>query len=378
MDAITLLKNDHKTVEALFKRFEKAGDNALAEKRAVVDQIIEELAIHAAIEEQLFYPVTRATVPETEAIVLESLEEHHIVKWVLSELDSMDPQDERFDAKVTVLIENVRHHVKEEEQEYFPKVRDELGRNALDDLGDAMVRAKAVAPTHPHPRSPDSPPGNLLVGTAAGVVDRVTDTANGLAQGGVTALGDLIATVLRRKKPRVAPTGSKSTRATATKVREAAADATEAVIEAAQGPSPPPRVRPVPPAGAPAERREQPSPAPRPPPLQPASRPSGPRLRPSGARPRPAALLARPPSAPRQPPSARGQPPSARGQPPSARGQPPSAGADRGFQNYSEKARTPARRVSGVTHSAVVPNVEARLLAPSTRPRRSRMAEVAV
>ena len=59
MDAITLLKNDHKTVEALFKRFEKAGDNAFAEKRAVVDQIIEELAIHAAIEEQLFYPVTR-------------------------------------------------------------------------------------------------------------------------------------------------------------------------------------------------------------------------------------------------------------------------------------------------------------------------------
>ena len=200
----------------------------------MVDQIIEELAIHAAIEEQLFYPVTRATVPETEAIVLESLEEHHIVKWVLSELDSMDPQDERFDAKVTVLIENVRHHVKEEEQEYFPKVRDELGRNALDDLGDAMVSAKAVAPTHPHPRSPDSPPGNLLVGTAAGVVDRVTDTANGIAQGGVTALGDLIATVLRRKKPRVAPTGSKSTRATATKVREAAADTTGAVLEAAQ------------------------------------------------------------------------------------------------------------------------------------------------
>ena len=146
----------------------------------------------------------------------------------------MDPQDERFDAKVTVLIENVRHHVKEEEQEHFPKVRDELGRNALEDLGDAMVSAKAVAPTHPHPRSPDSPPANLLVGTAAGVVDRVTDTANGIAQGGVTALGDLIATVLRRKKPRVAPTGSKSTRATATKVREAAADATEAVLEAAQ------------------------------------------------------------------------------------------------------------------------------------------------
>ncbi len=63
MDAITLLKDDHKAVEALFKRFEKAGDNAFVEKRAMVDKIIEELSIHAAVEEQLFYPVTRATVP---------------------------------------------------------------------------------------------------------------------------------------------------------------------------------------------------------------------------------------------------------------------------------------------------------------------------
>ena len=74
------------------------------------------------------------------------------MKWVLSELDAMGPEDERFDAKVTVLIENVRHHVEEEEEEYFPKVRDELGRNALGDLGDAMAAAKKVAPTHPHPR----------------------------------------------------------------------------------------------------------------------------------------------------------------------------------------------------------------------------------
>jgi hemerythrin superfamily protein len=233
MDAITLLKDDHKTVEALFKRFEKAGDRAYAEKRQIVDRIIEELSIHAAVEEQLFYPVTRATVPETEDVALESLEEHHIVKWVLSELEKMSPEDERFDAKVTVLIENVRHHVEEEEGEYFPMVRDELGRTALSDLGDAMEAAKRVAPTHPHPRSPDTPPGNLVVGTAAGVVDRVGDTVGGLAQGGVSAVGDLVATVLRRKKPRTTPRGSKTARTTADKVRALAADATESVIEAA-------------------------------------------------------------------------------------------------------------------------------------------------
>ena len=207
MDAISLLKDDHKTVERLFKRFEKAGDRAYVEKRQVVDRIIAELAVHASIEEQLFYPVARATVPETEDIALESLEEHHIVKWVLSELEGMSPEHERFDAKVTVLIENVRHHVKEEEQEYFPMVRDELGRKALSDLGEAMQSARGVAPTHPHPRSPDTPPGNLAVGMAAGVVDRVGDTMSGVAQGGAAAVGDAIATVLRRKKPQVAGRG---------------------------------------------------------------------------------------------------------------------------------------------------------------------------
>ena len=80
MDAITMLKDDHKTVEALFKRFEKAGDKAYVQKREIVDRIIEELSIHAAVEEQVFYPVTRATVPAVEDTALESLEEHHIVK----------------------------------------------------------------------------------------------------------------------------------------------------------------------------------------------------------------------------------------------------------------------------------------------------------
>jgi hemerythrin superfamily protein len=232
MDAITLLKDDHKTVEQLFRRYEKAGDRAHAEKRNIVERFTEALSVHAAIEEQLFYPVVRATVPGTEDMALESLEEHHIVKWVLSELEHMEPEDERFDAKVTVLIENVRHHVKEEEHDFFPKVRDELGRDALSHLGDAMVEAKKTAPTRPHPRSPDSPPGNVVVGAAVGVADRIGDTVSGLAQGSVTAIGDLVATVLRRKKPRQAPRGSSRARSTARQTRAAASEATEAAIDA--------------------------------------------------------------------------------------------------------------------------------------------------
>ncbi len=237
MDAITLLKNDHKTVEKLFKRFEKAGDRAHVEKRDTVDRIIEELSIHAAIEEQLFYPVTRRTVTGVESQMLESLEEHHIVKWVLSELDDMDPEDERFDAKVTVLIENVRHHVKEEEGDYFPKVRDQLGRKSLADLGDAMVDAKKTAPTHPHPNAPDTPPGNIVAGTAAGIADRAADTASGIAQGGLAAAQDLIARITGGDKSSPTPTGTPTATNAARRTRERAdeiVDETQAAVAKAR------------------------------------------------------------------------------------------------------------------------------------------------
>ena len=222
MDAITLLKNDHKTVERLFKQFEKAGDRASVEKRRIVDRIIEELSVHASIEEQYFYPATRATVPKTEKIVLESLEEHHVVKWLLSELVDLDPTNERFDAKVTVLIESVRHHVEEEEGEYFPMVRAQLGRSALTDMGNTMAEAKKSAPTRPHPRMPDDNPANQIAGAIVGVADRVSDNVSGLAQGGVTALQDLIARITRSDPPKVSPTGSKTARSTANKVRRTA------------------------------------------------------------------------------------------------------------------------------------------------------------
>lgn len=173
MDAITLLKQDHKTVEKLFKQFEKATQPA--QQRKLAGQVIKELSTHAAIEEMLFYPAIRGRLPETEDTVLESLEEHHIVKWVLSELEDMKPDQERFKAKMTVLIENVRHHVEEEESELFPQVRKAVGRKDLAELGQALEKAKKTAPTRPHPKAPDTPPGNLAAGPAAAVVDRAKD-----------------------------------------------------------------------------------------------------------------------------------------------------------------------------------------------------------
>ncbi|MFE2875307.1 hemerythrin domain-containing protein [Streptomyces roseus] len=149
MDGIVLLKDDHKTVEKLFKEYEKAGDGALKKKREIADRVIEELTTHTWIEEKIFYPAAREAAPDTKDHVLESVEEHHVVLWMLSELKGMDPSDERFDAKMTVLMENVRHHVEEEERDWFPDVRKAMGRNRLKELGEQMQAAKAEAPADP-------------------------------------------------------------------------------------------------------------------------------------------------------------------------------------------------------------------------------------
>jgi hemerythrin superfamily protein len=175
MDAITLLKTDHQTVSGLFRQFEKLGDGATTAKREVVDKIIKELSIHAVIEEVVFYPAVKGLSDDLKDHVLESLEEHHVVKWMLSELEQLPATHERFDAKVTVLIENVRHHVEEEETEFFPEVRDALGRKTLAEIGDLLEQAKKAVPTHPHPKAPDEPPGNAIAGLVSGLIDRVRD-----------------------------------------------------------------------------------------------------------------------------------------------------------------------------------------------------------
>ncbi|KOY55979.1 hemerythrin domain-containing protein [Streptomyces sp. XY332] len=149
MDAIVLLRDDHKTVEKLFKRFEKTGDDDVAERRTIADEVIEELTVHAWVEERIFYPAAREAAPETTDHILESIEEHHAVVWMLSDLKNMDPADERFKAKMSVLMENVRHHVEEEEQEWFPQVRKAMGRKRLTELGDQLEAEKNKAPRDP-------------------------------------------------------------------------------------------------------------------------------------------------------------------------------------------------------------------------------------
>ena len=175
MDAIALLKADHKTVETLFRKFEQAGRNARKLKRKLVDQMVRELAIHAVIEEQVLYPAIRNKAEKLEGQVLEALEEHHVAKWLLKELENLPPEAERFEAKVKVLMENVRTHVKEEERSLFPQMRKAFSTQELRDMAEALVLAKRAAPTRPHPRAPDTPPGNLVAGAMSAVLDMGKD-----------------------------------------------------------------------------------------------------------------------------------------------------------------------------------------------------------
>jgi len=170
-DAIALLKADHQQVEQLFKRFEGFGPKAHKGRESTVAKIVEALSVHAAIEETTFYPRVRSQMPDATDDVLEALEEHHVAKWTLSELDGMSSTDERYTAKVTVLMESIRHHVKEEERELFPKVRKAMSRAELQELGDELTAAKRIAPRRPHPRTPDTPPGNLIAAAVTAPID---------------------------------------------------------------------------------------------------------------------------------------------------------------------------------------------------------------
>jgi hemerythrin-like domain-containing protein len=148
-DAIVLLKNDHKEIRRLFRDFESAGEDATKRKGQLVDEMIELLTVHTYIENEVMYPRVRELLPDLEDDVLESYEEHHVADVLVMELSGMQPDAERFDAKTTVLIESVRHHMDEEEEDWFPKVREGLGRKTLQEIGAEMEKARKKAPRKP-------------------------------------------------------------------------------------------------------------------------------------------------------------------------------------------------------------------------------------
>jgi len=136
MDAIELLKEDHKKVEKIFAAMEKK-DN----RQKMFPELDRELSVHAEIEEKIFYPATKEAEP-TRDLVLESIEEHKQIKMVLADLEQTDMTTDVWGAALKVLKEDVMHHVGEEEDELFPKVRKVLSKQQLEDLGIRMEQLK--------------------------------------------------------------------------------------------------------------------------------------------------------------------------------------------------------------------------------------------
>jgi hemerythrin-like domain-containing protein len=167
-------------VKALFRKFERARSKS--EKQKLGQEIIEELSVHAMIEEQLVYPALRSNKRMEESI-LNAYEEHHAVKLVLAELDKMDAGDERYDAKVHVVTEAVEMHIEEEEEELLPALERLLSDEQSKDLAERMMQMKEAAPNHPHPMAPDTPPAGIVAGMVGKVVDVGKDLVRSVANG---------------------------------------------------------------------------------------------------------------------------------------------------------------------------------------------------
>lgn len=139
MDAVALLKNDHRTVEELFAEFEKASGEGRKQKLAT--QICLELSVHAKIEEEIFYPACEGKVEDD--LLKEAYVEHDGAKQLISQILAGEPSDEFYDAKVTVLQEQIEHHVEEEEKRMeglFAQAR-QAGLD-MDELGDQLAARK--------------------------------------------------------------------------------------------------------------------------------------------------------------------------------------------------------------------------------------------
>ncbi|MGH3739744.1 MAG: hemerythrin domain-containing protein, partial [Micromonosporaceae bacterium] len=175
---IDLLVQDHREVERLFVELE-SGVGSAQHRRDLADTVIAELVRHSVAEEMYLYPTARQALKNGEDIVEHELAEHAEAERTMKALEAVDSEDPRFNELWHKLAEEIRHHVAEEEKDLFPRLQGACDKMQLKDLGRKLEAAKAVAPTRPHPASPDRPPWNMALDPGAGLVDRVRDTLSG-------------------------------------------------------------------------------------------------------------------------------------------------------------------------------------------------------
>ncbi|MEU7983055.1 hemerythrin domain-containing protein [Micromonospora sp. NPDC049081] len=177
-DVVDVLTADHHEIETIFAELESRQGSA-EHRRRLADVMIAELVRHAVAEEMYVYPTARRALPDGDQLAEHEIAEHAVAERTLKELEPLDPSDARFEPLISHLTKSIRHHVKEEEAELFPRLRAAVAHEELVELADRVQAAKGHLPTRPHPGAPDHPPANRLLNPGAGLVDRIRDALSG-------------------------------------------------------------------------------------------------------------------------------------------------------------------------------------------------------
>jgi hemerythrin superfamily protein len=177
-DVIAELTHDHEEVEQLFTQIEAmpSGDSR---RKEYADRVTMELVRHSVAEEAYLYPAVREHVPGGPGIADRELEDHDAAERTMKDLESCEAGDADFDMLMAKLMSEIRAHVVDEERNLFPRLRESCPPEMLTDLGDKVRQAKKLAPTRPHPATPDKPPANKILDPGMGLVDRVRDALSG-------------------------------------------------------------------------------------------------------------------------------------------------------------------------------------------------------
>jgi hemerythrin superfamily protein len=181
-DLVSVITRDHRAVELIFAELQ-LGKGTPQHRRDLADHMTTELVRHSVAEEMYLYPAARRSFPDGDQVADHEIAGHAEVERLLKELEGVDATDPRFDDLVGKVIAEVRHHVREEEEDLLPRLQDACSTEELQELGRMVVRAKDSAPTRPHPAAPDKPPANLILGPGVGMIDRLRDALSGRDRG---------------------------------------------------------------------------------------------------------------------------------------------------------------------------------------------------
>jgi hemerythrin-like domain-containing protein len=176
-DVISILTTDHREVEGMFAELDRlkgsTDSNDQPRRKDLAEQVVIELVRHSVAEEAEVYPRIKERIDAGEADQL--TKEQSEAEQTMKELEKLDPGQPEFEQQLSRLMEQIKAHVAEEEQQALPRLKSTFSTEELVEMGNRVEAVKRKAPTRPHPAAPDHPPGNKALGPLAGLVDRMRD-----------------------------------------------------------------------------------------------------------------------------------------------------------------------------------------------------------